>query len=168
MNLIFRLLSVILGAWRRPKLGVNEVFALSFRVWPLDLDLNLHMTNSRYLALMDLGRVDMLLRSGVWRQMHRQKLGMVLGGAALRFRRPVAPFVRFSLATNVLGWDERWIYVQQVFSVPEGVACGAVVRAAFTKEGRLVPPTTVLNAVPQQDPPSWTKEWAEVESAFAG
>ncbi|HTQ71037.1 MAG TPA: thioesterase family protein [Acidocella sp.] len=172
MNLIFRLIYVILGAWRRPKLGMEDVSALDFRVWPLDLDLNLHMTNSRYLSLMDLGRTDLILRSGAWAAMRRERLGVVLAGAAMRFRRSLSPFARFTLATRLLGWDERWMYVEQVFSGPQGVACSAVVRAAFVKAGRLVPPGPVLEAVTpglaKLDPPGWAAEWAAVEASFAG
>ncbi|MBU6418569.1 MAG: acyl-CoA thioesterase [Proteobacteria bacterium] len=172
MNLIFRLLAVILGATWRPKLGMQDVSALNFRVWPLDLDLNLHMTNSRYLALMDLGRTDLILRAGAWPVMRREKLGVVLAGSAMRFRRPLPPFARFNLATRLLGWDERWMYVEQVFTGPEGVACSAVMRAAFTKAGRLVPPGPVLEAaVPglvKLDAPGWVADWAAVEQAFAG
>jgi acyl-CoA thioesterase FadM len=172
MNLIFRLLAVILGAIWRPKLGMQDVSALNFLVWPLDLDLNLHMTNSRYLALMDLGRTDLILRAGAWSVMRRERLGVVLAGAAMRFRRPLSPFARFSLVTRLLGWDERWMYVEQVFTGPEGVVCSAVMRAAFVKAGRLVPPGPVLEAaVPdlvKLDPPGWVADWAAVEHAFAG
>jgi acyl-CoA thioesterase FadM len=172
MNLIFRLLCVIFGAWRGAKLGMEDVSDLCFRVWPLDLDLNLHMTNSRYLALMDLGRTDLILRSGAWRAMRRERLGVVLAGAAMRFRRSLSPFARFTLATKLLGWDERWMYVEQVFTGPQGVACSAVVRAAFVKGGKLVPPGPVLEMVtPGLEtlaPPGWAAAWAEVETAFAG
>ncbi|MBU6449006.1 MAG: acyl-CoA thioesterase [Rhodospirillales bacterium] len=172
MNLIFRLLTVILGAMWRPKLNMADVSELDFRVWPLDLDLNLHMTNSRYMALMDLGRTDLILRAGAWREMRRQKLGVVLGGAAMRFRRPLAPFARFTLVTRLLGWDERWMYVEQVFTGPQGVACSAAMRAAFVKAGQLVPPGPVLEAaVPglvKLPAPAWAVNWAEVERAFAG
>ncbi len=172
MNLIFRLLCVIFGAWRRPKMEMEDVSELDFRVWPLDLDLNLHMTNSRYLALMDLGRTDLILRSGTWAAMRREKLGVVLAGAAMRFRRPLSPFARFTLATRLLGWDERWLYVEQVFSGPQGVSCTAVMRAAFVKGGKLMPPGPVLEAVMpglvKMNPPAWAVEWAEVETAFAG
>ncbi|MDE1895655.1 MAG: thioesterase family protein [Rhodospirillales bacterium] len=172
MNLIFRLLLVIIDAMHGPRLKLADVSELGFRVWPLDLDLNLHMTNSRYMALMDLGRTDFILRAGAWREMRRQKLGVVLGGAAMRFRRPLSPFARFTLATRLLGWDERWMYVEQIFTGPQGVACSAAMRAAFVKGGRLVPPGPVLEAaVPglaPLEPPGWVKNWAEVEQAFAG
>ncbi|GAN78706.1 thioesterase family protein [Acidocella aminolytica] len=171
MNLIFRLLAVILAAWWRPRMRMNETSELRFRVWPLDLDLNLHLTNSRYLSLMDLGRTDLILRSGAWKEMRRQRLGVVLAGSALRFRRPLAPFARFTLATKLIGCDERWLYVMQVVSGPDGLACTAVMRAAFVKKGKLVPPEPVLQAVSpgfgKEALPAWVAEWAEVEAAFA-
>lgn len=170
MNLIFRLFGVVIGLLWRPKLGALDISRLGFRVWPLDLDLNLHMTNSRYLALMDLGRTDHILRSGVWRVMRRDRLGVVLGGAAMRFRRSLAPFEKFSLATRLLGWDERWVYVEQVFTGPKGVACIAVLRAAFVKDGKVVSPKLVVAALdgPAPDLPGWVANWAEVEASFAG
>ena len=172
MNLIFRLLGVLIGALWRPKLGAADISRLRFRVWPLDLDINLHLTNSRYFALMDLGRTDHILRSGVWRIMRRDRLAVVLGGAAMRFRRSLAPFEKVSLATRLLGYDERWIYMEQVFTGSKGVACIAVLRGAFVKDGKIVTPKTVLEPVALDelvsDLPSWVKDWAEVEAAFAG
>lgn len=168
MNLIFRLIAVILGAFYKPRVGVSDVGELHGRVWPLDLDLNMHMTNSRYLALMDLGRTDLILRSGRWRVMREEKLGVVLAGAAMRFRRSLPPFSRFTLSTRMLGWDERWVYVEQIFTGPQGEACIAVVRAAFVKKGKLVPPGPVIadgDASPEI--PAWVKEWSAVEDAFA-
>lgn len=172
MNLIFRLLAVLWGAWRRPPLKVADVSILHSRVWPLDLDFNLHMTNSRYMALMDLGRTDLMLRAGLWRGMWNGRLQVVLAGSALRFRRPLAPFARFTLASRLLGWDERWLYVEQVFTGPEGVSCTAVMRAAFLKAGRITPPGPVLAAalpgLAPMPPPDWVAGWAAAEAAFAG
>lgn len=172
MNLVFRLMAVIIGAMWRPRLGMGDASALNFRVWPLDLDFNMHMTNSRYLSLMDLGRTDLILRAGAWPVMRREKLGVVLAGAAMRFRRPLSPFARFSLATRLFGCDERWMYVEQIFTGPDGVACSAVMRAAFVKVGRLVPPGPVLEAAMpgfvKLDAPGWVADWAAVEQAFAG
>lgn len=172
MNLIFRLLGVLIGAVWRPKLGAADVSRLSFHVWPLDLDINLHLTNSRYLALMDLGRLDHILRSGLWRVMRKDRLGVVLGGAAMRFRRSLAPFEKVTLNTRLLGADERWIYVEQIFTGSKGVACVAVLRAAFVKDGRTVTPEAALEpaslVVPEADLPGWVRGWAEVEAAFVG
>lgn len=171
MNLFFRLIRILLSAIWRPGLKADGVSRLVFRVWPLDLDLNMHLTNSRYLSLMDLGRLDLILRTGAWRTMRRERLGVVLGGAALRFRRSLAPFETFSLTTKMLGWDERWVYLEQSCISAKGVACVGVLRAAFVKAGKVVPPDIalkghgILPTLPVL--PDWVKQWTEVEAAFA-
>lgn len=171
MNLVFRFFLVVVAALWRSRLEVAGTSLLQFRVWPLDTDLNLHMTNARYPALMDLGRVDFILRSGAWRLMRRDRMGIVLGGMALRFRRPLAPFERFSLTTRLLGWDEKWLYVEQVFTGQKGVACVAVARKAFVKAGKAVPAIEVFAKAglhqPSPELPEWVQQWAEVESAFS-
>lgn len=171
MNLVFRLVWVVVAAFFRPRLSVVESSAVMFRVWPLDMDINLHLTNARYLSLMDLGRADFIVRSGAWRLMRKERLGTVLGGVAVRFRRSLAPFERFSLTTKLLGWDERWIYVEQVFKGKNGVACIAVARATFIKSGKAVPFSELLRKaeldVVSPELPSWVGQWAEVEAAFA-
>ncbi|HBU98209.1 MAG TPA: thioesterase, partial [Thalassospira lucentensis] len=56
MNLIFRLIRVLILSLVRSRLDPLDPSVLHFRAWPFDLDINVHMTNSRYFALMDLGR----------------------------------------------------------------------------------------------------------------
>ncbi len=65
MNLIFRLLGLLLTTRWRGRLGPLEESVLKLRVWPVDLDVNLHMNNGRYLSVMDLNRVDVILRTGL-------------------------------------------------------------------------------------------------------
>lgn len=167
-----RFLNLIRRGLGWKKLALTDVSVVTFRVWPQDIDINLHLTNSRYLAFMDLGRTDLLLRSGLWRLMRRGRKGIVVGGAAIRYRHSLAPFERFSLATRLLGWDARWIYTEQVFTGAQGVvACKAVTRSAFTENGKMVPPDTVLAAAAPPAAalvlPAWVEQWMAAESAFA-
>ena len=46
-------------------LGFLDESAIRLRVWPNDLDANLHMNNSRYLLAMDLGRWELVMRTGL-------------------------------------------------------------------------------------------------------
>ena len=64
MNLLLRLALVLFQGRRGPRLGLLDTGSLHMRVWPTDLDVLMHMNNGRYLSLMDLGRVDLLVRSG--------------------------------------------------------------------------------------------------------
>jgi acyl-CoA thioesterase FadM len=171
MNLLFRLLAIILGTFFRPRLGLLETSRISLRVWPLDLDFNWHMTNSRYPAVMDLGRVDWLLRSGTWRHVRQAGMNAVLGGCMVRYRRSLAPFERFTLTSRLLGWDKHWFYFEQLMTSRNGTACLAIQRAGFTQAGRLVPAAMLAaqlapgTAAPPL--PGWLSEWLAAESAFA-
>ena len=73
MNLYLRFLILILKRIRvSEKIDVFDTCRTEFWVQPLDLDLNLHMNNGRYLSIMDLGRFDLMLKAGVfWRLMAR-------------------------------------------------------------------------------------------------
>ena len=75
MQVWFRLMRVGWWALRRSgSVGAGYRSSLAFRVSPGDIDVNRHMNNGRYLTIMDLGRIDVLIRTGLWREMNRQKL----------------------------------------------------------------------------------------------
>jgi len=170
MSILLRFLWVVVTGFFREPLGVCGVSRLTQRVWPIDLDINVHMNNARYLAVMDLGRVDWILRSGAWRLMRHERMAPVVGGCMVRFRRSLRPFERFELRTRLLGWDERWLYVEQVMQGRDGIACLAVQRAGFTLAGRLVLPSDLARKLRYQGPPmpapDWVAGWTAQESAF--
>jgi acyl-CoA thioesterase FadM len=117
MNLFFRLLRIILRArhYRAGTFQPLEDARLWFRVWPTDLDFNLHMNNARYLSLMDLGRVDLLNRLGLLRLAFRGRWFPVLGAVVIRYHRPLLLWNRHELISRVAGWDEKWFYLEQRF-----------------------------------------------------
>ena len=113
MNLWFRLIWLLCSfSFRRrltPPLDVSE---LDFRVWPHDLDTSLHMNNGRYWSLMDLGRTDLMLRSGLWRAVLRHKWTPVVSAAKIRFRRELKLFTAFRLETRILCWADSWLVME--------------------------------------------------------
>ena len=68
MNLYLRLLLMSLraraGRGGRP-LSIWDTAVTAFRVAPTDLDVLGHMNNGRYASLFDLGRFDLLVRTGI-------------------------------------------------------------------------------------------------------
>jgi acyl-CoA thioesterase FadM len=131
MNLLFRLILQLFRSRFRPRQGLTEVASLRMRVLPTDLDINLHLTNSRYLALMDLGRIELMLRSGLFKEVLRRRWLPVVSIASIRFRREINPFQRFWLHTRVLGWDEKWFYMEQRFETKRGLAAIGIVKGLF-------------------------------------
>ncbi len=155
MSLLLRTLLILLRALRAPRVDVLAESVLRFRVMPDDLDVNLHMNNGRYLALMDLGRFDVIVRAGLYRPRgHRQRWPLI-GSAMIRFRRSLQPFSAFELRTRVLGWDDRWFVFEQRFMQDGQVACLGLARGLFRGPGGNVPSAQVLDegGFPAESPP---------------
>ena len=134
MNLYFRVLWVVIASFFKPKL--TDILApaiLPCRVLINDLDPNVHMNNSRYLTVMDLGRFDLILRSGLFDLMIRHKSVPILSAATIRYRLPLGPFEPYDLQTRILCWDDRWFYIEQSFLIKRGNKKGAVAAIALVK-----------------------------------
>ena len=171
MNLIFRLLLVALSSFRRPRLGATDESVLRFRVLPTDLDLNLHMNNGRYLTIMDLGRVDLLLRVGIVGAMRKPRWRGVVASEMVRFRRPLDPFQRYELRTRLLCWDERWFFMEHRFTRRGELMAYGLVKIQFAGPGGRLRPQQVIAATPRataspEIPPA-VVEWMEAEQRLA-
>ena len=81
-------------------------------VWPHDLDTSLHLNNGRYWTLMDLGRTDIMIRSGLWRSVLRNGWVPVVGAGQIRFRRELRPFEAFRLETRIVAWFEAQLVME--------------------------------------------------------
>ena len=168
MNLIFRLIKVMIAArFFSAPLGVLDLSVIRMRVWPNDLDFNLHMNNGRYLTLMDLGRVDLMARSGSLKIFRRLHWMPVVAAQTITFRRSLKLFQRFELHTRVVCWDEEFIYMEQTFVADGRLAALALVRGAFVEAGRRLSSGKVMEAVgiQRRSPamPSGIKAWTAVE-----
>jgi acyl-CoA thioesterase FadM len=123
VNLWFRvfwlLITAPFGARIEAPFGISR---LAFRVWPHDLDTNLHMNNGRYLTIADLGRTDLLIRMGLIGLVLKQGLQPMLSGAAVRFRREIKPFQRFFLESRIVCWRGTTFVMEHRFVTGEGDA----------------------------------------------
>lgn len=113
MNLWLRVLHLIIASFFRPKINpVEDASRLSFRVWMHDLDISLHMNNGRYWTLMDLGRSDIMIRSGLWRPILKHGWVPVVSAGQIRFRREMRLFQPFTLETRILTWSEGYVVME--------------------------------------------------------
>ena len=155
MNLWLRLLHLLATFAFRPRLHpLTDISRLTFRVWPTDLDTSLHMNNGRYWTVMDLGRTDLMLRSGLWRTVLREGWMPVVSAAKIRFRRELRAFRAFRLETRILAFAETWLVIEhRVLTAgrdgSDVLAAVALVRAGLydRKARRFVPVATLLEAV---------------------
>lgn len=147
MKLFFRtLLALLRLTQRRPPIDLLADVVTTFRVWPTDLDFNLHLNNARYLSMMDIGRLDLLARAGALRPMLRNRWHPVVGAVMLRFRRALDPWMKFQLRTRIAGWDEKWFYIEQRFERDAEVYAVGLVRAAIRGSATTLTPEQVVSA----------------------
>lgn len=172
MNLIFRLLKTLILFLVRPtRRDILAESVVRFRVWPNDLDTNLHMNNGRYLTLLDLGRLDMLLHLGAVRMILKQRWNPVLAGLRVRFRRPLNLFQKFDIRTRIVAWDTNWVFLEQKIIRRGELVLHAYLKGIFVGPKGSVPITEVLTLLGiNRDPPpvpAAMAVWLEAEEKMA-
>lgn len=165
MNLWFRLLLMLLRRpWRKPVGGLDTT-VVKMRVWPLDLDFNRHVTNGRYFTMADVGRMDYVLRSGAYKVALRHKAFPVVGDVWGKFRRELRLFEAFEIHSRMLGWDDKWVFVEHRFMRNERVIGVVMMRGLFRSAKGLADPQEFIaemNLAPQSPPlPDWLSAWSE-------
>jgi YbgC/YbaW family acyl-CoA thioester hydrolase len=154
--LALRLPWTALRARRRPEFGPDGVSILRLRVRYTDLDLYGHVNNGRFLTLMDLGRTDFAVRSGLARTFRAKRWQAVAGGATIRFRRSLLPFRKYEMHTSLAGADGRWWFFDQTLFHNGKMAATAWVKVAVLEDGKPVERDTVLAALgwPEAEQPT--------------
>lgn len=167
MNLILRLLWVLLAARSRGALSLNDVSRVPMRVLPNDLDLNMHMNNGRYLSIMDLGRIDFLIRMGLSRKFVENRWQPLAGGTLIRYRFALRIFAKFEIVTRLLCWDEKWFYFEQRLEADGNVAAIALTKAMARGRADAVSPAIILQAIgldtPSPPAPEAVSRWQAAE-----
>lgn len=144
MNLLLRLVWLIATARLRKRIELLDECRLDLRVWPTDLDVNLHLTNARYLSMMDLGRIELILQMGVFKTLLKRGWLPVVANANIQFKRQIKPFQRFQLITRIIGWDEKWIFLEQRFETEKGTAAIGVIKSLFRSKKGNIPSSEIL------------------------
>jgi acyl-CoA thioesterase FadM len=167
----FRLIKESAIARRQPPLSLMGAHLSRHICWPWDLDLWAELNNGRTLTLYDLGRIPLAIRTGLVAVLRREGWGLTVAGTVVRYRRRVRMFDRFTIRSRVIGWDARFVYIEQGMFRPDGTCTShAVFRTAVTDADGIVGPARILSALGSPDVPSpplpdWIETWTRAEDA---
>jgi len=128
-------------------LGILDEDRLRMRVWPNDIDLNLHLNNARYLNLMDYARTHLLARTRLLTPILRSQWKPLVGAVWVTYRRSLPVFSSFWLSSRLVCWDERWFYVEQTFTRRDGLAAVGWVKGILRDDQGNVAPQKVIESV---------------------
>jgi acyl-CoA thioesterase FadM len=150
--------------------GPLDLFApheTAIRIWPWDLDPWRELNNGRTLTLFDLGRIPMSVRMGFERVARARGWGITVAGTNVRYRRRVTLFQKVTCVSRLLGWDDRFGYIEQSFWRAGECTSHMLLRYAFPSKSGMVNPAEVVAAL-GHDPvspalPDWVRAWVEAD-----
>jgi len=167
MVLLFRLAAIIIRNLFRRRMEMRGESVLHFRVLPTDMDLNFHLNDGRYVSLSGLGRVDLMMRTGLLQRAVRRGWYPVVGAAIIRYRREIRWLESFTLHSRIVGWDEKWFYFEHRFEKDGNVAAIAYARGVMRTRAGAVPSSDVLALVGWSEPspplPEAVERWRQAD-----
>ncbi|AUL73364.1 thioesterase [Pseudoalteromonas sp. 13-15] len=137
MNLYIRLLLLFFKIKRNKHYqDLLDTVDIDYKALPTDCDINLHLTNSRYLAMMDLSRTWMTERVGLLKQIMKRRWFPIVNATAITYIRDIKPMQKYTISTKLVGWDHKYFYIEQKFHSDRGLHAIAYVRGVFkSKKG---------------------------------
>lgn len=145
-------------------LGPRDVSTVRVTTLPTDLDLLRHMNNGRYLSLMDLGRWDLLVRTGLMDAMKEHGWYAVVSAETITFRKSLTLGQRFDIESRLLGHDDRAIFLEHRVVVNGEIYARAIVGARMVRRsGGTVPHEELFAAIGRPeglpDIADWIEDW---------
>lgn len=166
---VLRFAQAMFAARRAPALPPLGAHVSTHRVWPWDLDPWWELNNGRTLTLYDLGRIPMAIRMGLVETLRRNKWGFTVAGNTVRYRRRIKMFHKFTQVARTIGWDDRFVYMEQSMWIGGDCANHMLLRVAIVGGGRkgLVSPAELMAAMGYEGPspalPDWVLAWIEAD-----
>lgn len=153
---------------KAPPLPLTGLHVSQHLCWPWDLDIWMELNNGRTLTLLDLGRLPLAKRVGLIETLKTQGWGLTMAGVSVRYRRRIRMFDRFEVHSRCVGWDARFIYIEQGMWRGDECANHALYRSAVTDRNGIVPPARVMAAMGVDDHapalPDWVTAWIAAEA----
>jgi acyl-CoA thioesterase FadM len=162
-----RLVKEVFKARRAPPLGILDTHESTHICWPWDIDPWMELNNGRTLTLFDLGRLPLGIRAGLHTVLRQNGWGLAVAGNSTRYRRRVTTFQKVTMRSRCVGWDARFIYMDQTMWRNGECTTQMLVRVAITSKEGIVAPARVVGAMGQdtQSPalPDWIEAWVDAD-----
>lgn len=118
-----------------PGQTVLDPSVTTMRVRPADLDIYLHVNNGVYLQMMDVARTNYIADLGGFPLLREKGWYPVVAAQTVTYRRSLTLGQRFEITTRVVGWDERVVYLEQVFTRGDDLCARGLVAGRFLTRG---------------------------------
>ncbi|WP_434615328.1 acyl-CoA thioesterase [Tabrizicola sp. M-4] len=152
---------------KAPALPILGTHVSTHRCWPWDIDPWMELNNGRTLTIFDLGRIPLGIRTGLKRVLLANGWGLTVAGNTVRYRRRVRAFDRVTIHSRCIGWDHRFLYLEQSMWKGDDCTTHMIIRSAVTSREGIVAPERLLSALghPAESPPlpEFVQSWIAAE-----
>jgi acyl-CoA thioesterase FadM len=126
-----RLTRVVANAYRRGPISPTDAESrLTFRCLPTDIDPNIHLNNARYMMLADLGRFDLLIRTGLLAAAKRSNWVPMMGGVQAVYGRQIKLWQKFHVVSSFETWTGTQFVGRHRFELDDGRTAAMVMTTA--------------------------------------
>lgn len=137
MTFWLRLLFTIIKAQFQKKLSWNEEVIQEFSVWITEADLS-NLNDSRYLNFQELSKVRQMIGLGVFNKIVKMQWQPLASFHIIKYELPIKRFQKFKLRSNIVYFDEKFIYQQYRFERKNLLMASIIVKACFYRKGGVV------------------------------
>lgn len=137
--MILTQLNVLLSRNKPATHSVLDKTVEKFRVWPQYIDFNLHINNANYLVFAERTRWLYFKRTGTMKTVMDNKYNFIVASTEVSYIRELRIMQTFTVETQVIGTDEKYLYIEHLFKRGEKLHAHILVKAAITRGGKVVP-----------------------------
>lgn len=122
---------------RRPVPGkaVSDPSVTKLRVNIFDLDMLAHVNNGIYMQMADLARWDYFSELGLTAKLRQKHWYPVVAATTVKYKRSMNLGEKIIIKTRIIGWDERCVYLEQVFWFGDTLCATVWIAARFLETG---------------------------------
>jgi acyl-CoA thioesterase FadM len=97
-----------------------------------------------------------------------QRWGLTVAGSSVRYRRRVTVFTRLEMRTRCIGWDGRFLYMEQSMWKGDDCTSHVLIRSAIVSAKGIVAPSDMaraMGAAPESPAlPDWVTAWIAADA----
>ncbi len=151
------------------KVSAFDETEITMRVLPVDLDLLMHVNNGVYFSFMDFGRWDMIFRNGSYDLAQKNGWYSVVAGETIKFKRSLKLWDKFTLKTRIIGHDEKYFFIEQIFTLKNQEMARGLVKVRFLKKaGGTVGTPDVIRGLNLEEKRAeeLSHDWSQLEAKY--
>ncbi len=159
---LFLLATSMLGALRKSKILFTDAFTSRYRVWPWTTEVCTALQAGQYFNYCDAIQWEFNVRTGVIPYVLKNKIGIYVAGRKIIHRRKIPVFQSFEVRAQVLGWDEKFMYVLHVFHHHGTLFAVSGAKMGISRGARLWSPSLALAELGYSESPKvpdWVSRW---------